>query len=162
MPGPTFLRTERVMLKNTNATSPNSGHREKDDDQIEELHSRCIDGEFGRSVVACGVQRVASEENEQRLIDGRYCNCALLRCEADYTKDNKVAPTGCERSEELKSVFTDGLLVRVVKYDDSDDIELRTLWNVAKHDKDLCFSVGWTTLHSKIMCAKQRYEKKDL
>ena len=66
-------------------------------------------------------------------------------------------PTGGPWSKELAHVFDNGLCVRVVRFDDDDDRELRVVWNVAKHDQE-SFSVGWSTVYSKIMCAKRRFE----
>ena len=46
----------------------------------------------------------------------------------------------------------------MVKYRENNSWELRSLWNIAKHD-DETFTVAWSTLHSKISCAKRRNDK---
>ena len=80
---PTFVRNEVVKLASINVTSGNTGHRERDDKQIDGLDSRFAQGEFGRSVAACGVQLLQDEEDGERLLDdGLSCVCALLKNKA--------------------------------------------------------------------------------
>ena len=78
------MGSELVTLANINVTSPQAGHREKDQEQIEHLHCRFIDGEFGRSVAGCGVQLLAIEEDV----------CALLKYEVDFKLDKTMTATG--------------------------------------------------------------------
>ena len=78
---PAFVRSALVQLANIDVTSPSTGHRDKDEGHIQNLKERFFDGEFGRSVAACGVQILEGEEDGKRLIDdGLSYVCALLGC----------------------------------------------------------------------------------
>ena len=109
---PTFVRNELVQLESINVTSANTGHREKDDEQTDNLESRFADGEFGRSV-ACGVQLLEDEEGGQRLIDdGLSCVSALLKSKEAWTNNKQASPSGETWTPEIVSVFTTGLQFR--------------------------------------------------
>ena len=79
---------------------------------------------------------MGDEEEEKRLIDdGLSCVAALVECKLAYDVNPQETPTGLAWSDQLERVFGQGLLVRVVRYMDNNNRELRIVWNIAKHDE---------------------------
>ena len=92
---PTFVHNEVVQLESINITSGNTGHRDRDDDQIEELERRFADGEFGRSVAACDAQLLEGEGAGKRLVDdGLSCVSALLKKKEAWNQNKNETPSG--------------------------------------------------------------------
>ena len=146
--GPVFIRNAQVKLDLINTVSAQTGHREKDPEHIQTLVEKFLDGEFGRTV-ACGVQLLDIEEGGQKLIDDGVSKVVALKEIAQlWGKDNSKKPDGVAWDSLLRDTFTNGLLVKIVKYPDESDREVREAYNVMKYDQD-SLSVAWTTVTQK-------------
>ena len=99
-----------------------------------------------------------SPENQKLVDDGLSTLLALLKCEEAYKVNAEAAPNGLPWTANLLEVFSSGLRVKVVKYEDDEDRDERFRWNVAKHDVDNN-SVRWSSCHQKIMVPCGMFKK---
>ena len=123
------------------------------------LKEKFLDSEFGRTVT-CGVQLLDEEEHGQKLIDdGLSTVCALVDIKTEHwTHNQQTKPDGGAWDPQLVEIFTNGLAVQVVQFEDDTDRDAREAWNIAKHDKS-SVSVACSTVWSQINMARMRYAK---
>ncbi|MCP4240445.1 MAG: hypothetical protein GY772_07750, partial [bacterium] len=87
------------------------------------------------------------------LLDGLSTVMALLACQA-YFAGEPQPEAECPKN----IAFTAGPQVKVIKYEDDDDREVRECWNIARHDQE-SFTVRWSWLHQKIAAAMAYFRR---
>jgi hypothetical protein len=157
--GPVFVRNQCIALDSISSDGLATGWREVDDDRVQVLTTMFLQGAFGQSVT-CGVQIMDKEDTDGRKLidDGVSTVLALRRCHAAYQANKETTPEGDVWPQSLMSIFSSGLHVRVVAYEDDDDREVREAWNTAKHDEE-SNTIRWSTLFQKMNTAVARFKK---
>ena len=97
-------------------------------------------------------------DGRKLIDDGVSTVLALRRCHAAYQANKETTPEGDVWPQSLMSIFSSGLSVRVVAYEDDDDREVREAWNTAKHDEE-SNTIRWSTLYQKMNTAVARFKK---
>ena len=95
---------------------------------------------------------LSAEDVDGRTLidDGCSTVVALLQLREEHRAGNTVT------DQAIVSVFEQGLRVTVVEYQDNDDMATRRSWNVGKHDEEGGNTVRWSSVHMKILVAKDR------
>ena len=159
--GPTFVRHQLIHLEHLCSSGPATGWRDSDQERVNVLAKIFFEGLYGLGVFASVAVQIMDKEDPcgHKIIDDGVSTVeALKMCAKQYATNPDCTPNGDAWQETLLSVFRIGLLVRVVRYSDNDDRELREAWNTAKHDEE-SNTIRWSTLHQKLETVLNRFRK---
>ena len=99
-----------------------------------------------------------SPDNRKLIDDGLSTVCSLMACHEAFTRNSEATPKGNPWPGNLVDIFEQGLPVKVVKYADDEDKDLRFRWNVAKHDAENN-TVRWASVFQKLNVAMTLFKK---
>ena len=130
------LKSELVLLSGISIANENTGWRETDADRVDQLTRAFLDGEFGRNVLGRVRLLEDTDVDDKRLIDdGLQTVTALSRLGDKWKTDPNVNDLGQAWDAALVTVFTSGLLVDVVRYENKDR-DHRVLVNAQRHEAE--------------------------
>ena len=107
----------------------------------------------------CLLIKGRDEEDGKKIIDdGLSTVSALMSLYELWKTDSTNKPDGIPWDSLLRDTFTQGLLVKIVKYPDDGDRDVREAYNVMKHDQE-SLNVSFASVYSKINVCVKAFKK---